>query len=205
MPAKKIALDGSRGWTYWTDPSNPWFNLTWWRKAPILIADTAATDTVLYEGGGPLDPRTGFRKVKASLTVRDIRFSRGIYCDITLDGLKEWEGISRCRDQHGRELSAPVSGTPIDWNQNGVIDLQPVDLYGSCQKSPCIGDQEVPHFVRLQSESEPVLGAFHEPYQEDHPDWTIIALWSGPYGWRTRRDPIFVQSTGRDMKDKFSW
>lgn len=123
--------------------------------------------------------------------------------------MKEWEGISRCRDSHGQELATPLAGTPIDWNQNGIIDMTPVDLFGSplCSGWDCGGDMEVPFFVKLNGEANPLNVAFDVARQQDHPDWSIISLEKGPYGSWDPVDPLikFLPDSRKSLIGEFTW
>lgn len=147
--------------------ANPWMNVTWARNGNAGHVDwnvqTSLSDTVLYEDGGRVDRRTGFRKVRAQRTLQDIRFSPGENCDLRVDSLLEYEGISICRNRRGELFPTRIVGTPIDWNQNGVIDLQPVNLWG-------VGGQaSVPWFMYFSETGG--AKAFSYPKHLDRNDW----------------------------------
>lgn len=88
------------------------------------------TDIPKRMGDGELDLTTGYQKrypinrIEAS----DFTYSRGRLCKQILSALKESEGLSICSER-GVVLPAPISFGPIDFNANGVIDSEPVDLY----------------------------------------------------------------------------
>jgi len=159
---------------------------------------TSAGDTILFEGGGPIEPRTGFRKPTWRLGAADLQLSSGQYCDVFLDAMVESDGIRRCRDRQGRTLAMPVAGTPIDWNRNGVIDATPVDLWTNQRE----------HFLLPGKSQEPVLPGFEARRQQDHPDWNIMLLEFGPFGLTdpyVRQGIVHVLSKNRSVQGEFTW
>jgi len=92
-------------------------------RAPI------ASDMPSRAGDGPLDLTTGYRIRYPLNTVfaSDFRYSRGRLCLQDLMQLDERRGLSICKE---RGLSIPQQDFgPIDFNANGIIDANPVDLY----------------------------------------------------------------------------
>lgn len=191
----------------WSNPQSVWFDLTWWRNeyTPSIGVGanrmTNADDTILFEGGGPIDPRTGFRKPTWSLGPADLQLSSGQYCDVFLNAMVESDGIRRCRDRTGNTLATPVAGTPIDWNRNGVIDPDPVDIWAEQKK----------HFMRFPANGktqEPVLQGFLVRRQQDHPDWNIMLLELRPFGQpasATRPFTVFSVDRGESVQGGFKW
>lgn len=188
----------------WSNPLSAWFNLGWWRNeyTPGIGAEanqpTGFGDTILFEGGGPIDRRTGFRKPIWRLVPHDLGFSSGAYCSVSLATMVESAGISRCRDRHGSVLAVPEPGTPIDWNQNGMIDPAPVDL----------SMNQPGWFMRLNGLGDPVSKAFSTSIQQDDPDWNIMLLGKWAFGQDASLvDPrrVMIQSQGRSIQGEFKW
>lgn len=201
-----VAINGI--YRNWSNPQSAWFDLTWWRNeyTPSIGVGanrmTSAGDTILFEGGGPIEPRTGFRKPTWSLGAADLQLSSGQYCDVFLDAMVESDGIRRCRDRRGRTLATPVAGTPIDWNRNGVIDASPVNLWTNQRE----------YFLQLPGGGETqdtVQTGFDVRRQQDHPDWNIMLLEFGPFGLREREVEdrvVHIQSQNRSIQgDRFTW
>lgn len=200
-----VAIDGI--YRNWSNPQSAWFDLTWWRNeytASIGLGAnrmTSAGDTILFEGGGPLDPRTGFRKPTWSLGPSDLQLSSGQYCDVFLDAMVESDGIRRCRDRQGRTLATPVAGTPIDWNRNGVIDASPVDLWTNQRE----------YFLQLPGggkTQDSAQSGFDVRRQQDHPDWNIMLLQFRPFGQRasaTRPFTVFSVDRRESVQGGFKW
>ncbi|MCB9497013.1 MAG: hypothetical protein H6686_09045 [Fibrobacteria bacterium] len=170
------------GWfmNWYPDQSTLWFSVNWWRNdiAGRSSLNQAATlnDTLLAWEAGPLDPRTGFRRPRTEVSMEDIHFSRGLYCPLKLDSLVESEGISLCRTPHGDTLPFQQSGTPIDWNQNGVIDAGYVDLWGQN------GENGVPWFLAPSSvDTIPASQSLPSRIQYDENDWVT---------WMQETDPF---------------
>lgn len=177
------------------------FNVRWFgntnHDSSFLNTLTTLDDTLLYQDGGPLDPRTGFRQPRGNVTIADLRFSRGVYCSLDLQGLDERTGISVCADIRGTRLAAPILGTPIDWNQNGVIDAAPVDLWGTDSGS-----------VWFQS-------AFRTPWyhakdvkvHRDMNDWATMMLANEPFIGVEGGRPFTIRlpDRGKDVKGVAVW
>jgi hypothetical protein len=164
--------------------------------------ETIASDTVLYEDGGSIVRRTGFRKIRANRTLQDIRFSPGQHCDLRLDSLIEFDGISLCRNRRGEPLPVRETGTPIDWNQNGVIDMQAVDLWGTA------GEASVPWFLELTT-GRPI---FRSIRQFDRNDWVLWATTEKPFIGVVEKDAgtsteflVGEPAFRRDLKRVVSW
>lgn len=187
--------------------SDRFFNLTWWRneydpaKGLSWNDTTRVTDTVLSWEGGPVDPRTGFRPTRDRFGLSDLHYSRGVYCGLRLDSLVEAEGISRCRDPHGDSLPSRVLGTPIDWNQNGVIDVFPVDMWGDS------GEVSIPWWMGF-SATEPAVQFLNSPLQQDENDWLVWMKECMPFiGVSDVQNPFLVRINDRrqDLKRKVVW
>lgn len=88
------------------------------------------TDIPKRMGDGELDLTTGYQKrypinrIEAS----DFTFSRGRLCTRRLADLKEAEGLGICKER-GVDLLTPITFGPIDFNANGIIDSEPIDLH----------------------------------------------------------------------------
>lgn len=189
----------AKGWLV-NDPFDTRFNVRWfWNsdaKLDSLNTLTTTGDTLLYQEGGPLNPRTGFRQLRASVTIADLRYSRGVYCSLDLQRLDERTGISICADIRGTRLAAPILGTPIDWNQNGVIDASPVDLWGT------------------DSAGTWFQSAFRTPWyhakdvkiHRDMNDWNTMHMASTFAGWNGGGGfTISIPDRRRDVKGVTSW
>jgi len=204
--------DSNGKWRNGSDPTSPWFNLTWWRNEMSWKVDAnvrwSPDDTILYESGGPLDTRTGFRKPRTQLTVADIGYSAGVYCDFPLDSVKEWEGLAKCRDRHGRLLAAREWGSPIDWNMNDTIDMHPVDLYGGTHcygYQDCAGMKEIPYFIKFLGTEDSVRGAYPYRVQTDNLDWTDVEIRSFPYAYINPARRIGIISSNHSLGGKYRW
>lgn len=180
-----------------TAEDDPRFNLSWkdkWDNLP-----TTLTDTLVYRDAGPLDPRTGFRKIRGTRTNADLRYSRGIYCKLDMRALNEATGISICADARGTPLPDTIHGTPIDWNQNGVIDAQPVNLWSNS------GDW----FLRIADSGKPLyITSWEWPESIDENDWTTMQLNCHPFiGSDPWKEPfmILLQDRGHDLMGVTSW
>lgn len=205
-----VSSEGGGIWSNWTDFSNPWFVVRWWRDPSHTGGRANADDTILYESGGRMDPQTAFRQTRADLGPASIGYSAGTYCTIRLDSLREWEGLARCRDRHGRELPLREPGTPIDWNANGIIDLQPPDLFGDSVvvDGRVGGTLEVPWFVQLRGAGDAPWPAFDTRWQQDHADWTIISIEKeGALHLQSpaRKGVINLVSKRFDLKGLYPW
>lgn len=88
------------------------------------------TDIPKRMGDGELDLTTGYQKrypinrIEAS----DFTFSRGRLCSQKLSALNEMDGLSICKER-GVDLPQRISFGPIDFNANGIIDPESIDLY----------------------------------------------------------------------------
>jgi hypothetical protein len=148
-----------------------------------------------------VDPRTGFRPARDSFGLQDLHYSRGVYCGLRLDSLVEADGIARCRDWHGDSLPARVPGTPIDWNQNGVIDALPVNLWG------VNGEASTPWWMGF-SQDAPAVSFLGSPYQQDENDWQVWMKECKPFIGLSGNKGTFlvgIPDRGQDLKAGVKW
>lgn len=142
----------------------------------------------------------GFRMARDMRTNADLRYSRGIYCSLDLTAMNERTGISVCADLRGTPLSAPIPGTPIDWNQNGIIDAGLVNLWGSNNGGNW--------FVNANTNG----GAWFLPtdttLHRDENEWKMILLVRAPLiGYGVNQDPFVIgEAVGNiDLKGVTTW
>ena len=125
------------------------------------------------------------------------------------DNIKEWEGLAKCRDRHGRPLALRELGTtPIDWNMNGFIDMAPVDLFGSkfCYATDaCAGDKETQAFIQIMGAAETVRSPFPYRVQTDDVDWNTMAITVGPYGLPKGYPLIGQIDTKHSIRRAYTW
>ena len=119
-PSTPFFLRDSTGASAWTCAGVP----TDYNNRPPI-----ASDLPVRFGDGPLDLRTGYSKRYPlhQIEATDYTYSRGRLCSRNLRALDEVKGLAICS-----ERGAPIpeqSAGPIDFNANGVIDTQPVDLW----------------------------------------------------------------------------
>ncbi|MCB9495367.1 MAG: hypothetical protein H6686_00580 [Fibrobacteria bacterium] len=194
-----------RNW--YPDMSSLWFSVTWWRNDELLQSERnrlATSDDVLISWeSGPLNPSTGFRQPREFFAMQDLHFSRGLYCTLHLDSLVESDGISVCRTPHGDTLAVPVKGTPIDWNQNGIIDDLPIDLWGQD------GELAIPWFqVFTAHDAIPPGRVFAYHLQSDENDWVVWKNETVPFiGVGGYKIPHIVglPDFGWDLKHMADW
>jgi len=113
-------LRDANGVSVWTCSGLP---TDYGNRAPL------ASDLPIRFGDGPLDLRTGYLKRYPlhQIEAADYTYSRGRLCSRKLTALDESKGLAICKE---RGVAIPEqSPGPIDFNANGVIDAQPVDLW----------------------------------------------------------------------------
>ncbi|MCB9495370.1 MAG: hypothetical protein H6686_00595 [Fibrobacteria bacterium] len=138
--------------------------------------------------------------------MQDLHFSRGLYCTLHLDSLVESDGLSVCRTSHGDTLDVPVKGAPIDWNQNGIIDDMPMDLWGQD------GELAIPWFqVFTAHDAIPPGRVFAYHLQSDENDWVVWKNETVPFlgieEVKEKAPPFIIRlpDRTRDLKTKVRW
>jgi len=152
-----VFLRDSTGASAWTCKGD---STDYGNRAPI------AGDLPVRMGDGPLNLTTGFlsRYPLHQIEATDYTYSRGRLCSRMLSALDESKGLGICKER-GIDIPEQSPG-PIDFNANGVIDANPVNLY-----------------------RDPLLrrkwfwdAALEE--QKDRDDWALLKLYPDASDWR---------------------
>jgi hypothetical protein len=117
-----------------------------------------------------------------------------------LRAMREAARISICANARGDSLPTRITGTPIDWNQNGRIDTGTVDLWGSNSAGNW--------FINLNDSGRAWFG-WNEYTHRDVSDWKTVMLEREPFigvgGYHF--DPFIISEpdSRRDLKWVTQW